>query len=167
MSKPRRDRSKMGRRERDVRRRRWLIRRKRKASVRGLIQDNERRVGEKISENPTSGVGQRRVPRRMVGIEISKQKRVAIVATVEQRSEVRRVARRARRRRWDVNVEYRDVGIIDGRGDTLEFDVGIGDEIAGDWGEGNGVVDEQAHSTPPTTLAEVVDKRIAGNIRRT
>ena len=48
-------------------------------------------------------------------------------------------------------------------GDADDFRGSVVDEGAVDWGEGEGVVDEEGHSTPSTLSASTVKKRVARN----
>ena len=129
-----------------------------------LIQDNEGASCEGAGQRRSTGVGERRMPGGVVGIEVPDDKRVGVVDKVEERGEIEAVTRRAGRRRRYVEIEdvSRDVVELDGDADDLGG--GVIDEGAVDFGEGEGVVDEETHSTPTTIGARAMKKRVAGDV---
>ena len=60
-----------------------------------------------------------------------------------------------------IDVEERDVGLVDLCLDCLKFDVRVVVEGDVDGGEGNGVVYEERHTSPSTPLAVLEDEIVA------
>ena len=63
--------------------------------------------------------------------------------------------------RRHINVKDADVRLVDPGFDALKFDVGVEVEGDVDGGEGDGVVDEEAHPAPPAALAILADEVVA------
>ena len=93
-------------------------------------------------------------------VEVTHDERV-IVGLVEDRGNVRAMAWRAGSSWWHIDVEERDVGLVDLCLDSLEFDERVVVEGDVDGGEGNGVVYEERHTSPSTPLAVLEDEIVA------
>ena len=93
-------------------------------------------------------------------VEVAQDERV-IVGLVEDRGDIRAMAWRAGSSWRHIDVEERDVGLVDLCLDSLEFDERVVVEGDVDGGEGNRVVYEERHTPPSTPLAIFVDEIVA------
>ena len=168
MDEPDSSESKVRRSERDVRRRVGVVILKRFPGSSVFIQDDELRVGDGRREGSTPCVGRdRRFPGSVVGVEIAENDGV-VVGVGKKGVDVRSIAAMTGSCWRDVDVEEVDVRVVDDELDCLEFGVGVVEEGSVNGGKGDGVVNEERHSTPATpTLSVLIDESVARDGRKT